>query len=97
MTHRFSASLRRRREQDRILDALGTGEVTAEFDSLGRTEIREGAYAGCWIVTHYDREGDIKARFIEITTIPDILKAQSADIADGLERLTARLSVTPST
>lgn len=83
-------------EEDRILEALGSGEVVAEFDSLGRSEIRESAYGGCWIVTHYDRDGDVKTRFIEVTEIPDILKSQTADIADGLARLTARLSVAPT-
>jgi len=81
-------------EEDRILEVLGSGEVRAEFESLGRSEILESSYAGCWIVTHYDPAGAIKARFIEVTRIPEILKSQSADIADGLERLIARLSVT---
>ena len=80
-------------EEEAILAALGKGEVSADFDALGRSEVRESAYGGCWIVTHYDEAGAIKARFIEITTIPDILKSQSADIADGIERLAARLSV----
>ena len=84
-------------EEDRILEVLGTGEVRAEFESLGPSEIQESSYGGCWIVTHYDQGGAIKARFIEITLIPEILKSQSADVADGLERLAARLSVTDKT
>jgi hydrogenase-1 operon protein HyaF len=84
-------------EEDRILEFLGNGEVHAQFESLGRSEVRESAYGGCWIVTHYDVGGAIKARFIEVTAIPDILRSQTTDIADGLERLTARLSVTGAT
>ncbi|HSN70223.1 MAG TPA: hydrogenase expression/formation C-terminal domain-containing protein [Steroidobacteraceae bacterium] len=83
-------------EEDRILDTLGRGEVCAEFESMGRSEVRESAYGGCWIVTHFDESGAVQARFVEVTTIPDILKSQSADIVDGLERLAARLSVTPT-
>jgi hypothetical protein len=38
-------------------------------------------------VTHYDETGDLKTRFIEITTMPQILESQPADIDDGLARL----------
>jgi hypothetical protein len=36
-------------------------------------------------------EDDIIADSIEITTLPDILKSQPADIRDGLELLRAQL------
>jgi hydrogenase-1 operon protein HyaF len=78
-------------EQETILAALGEGEVRAELESLGRSEIRETSYPGVWIVTHYDEQGDLKARFIEITRMPEILESQLADIADGLARLEVAL------
>lgn len=80
-------------EQEAILAALGTGEVHAELESLGRSEIVETSYPGVWIVTHYDEQGDIKARFIEITRMPQILESQVPDIADGLQRLEVALQV----
>jgi HupH hydrogenase expression protein, C-terminal conserved region len=81
-------------EEERILDLLGRGEVSASFDSLGRTDICETQYAGCWTVTHCDPQGAVAARYIEITLIPDILRSQASDIRDALERLEARLAVT---
>ena len=78
-------------EQEAILATLGEGEVRAELQSLGRSEIHETSYPGVWVVTHYDEQGDIKARFIEITRMPDILESQAPDIAEGLARLESLL------
>jgi len=78
-------------EQEAILAALGEGEVRAELQSLGRSEIRETSYPGVWVVTHYDEQGDIKACFIEVTRMPEILESQWPDIAEGLARLEAVL------
>ena len=44
-----------------------------------------------WVVTHYDEQGDIKARFIEITRMPEILESQAPDIAEGLARMESLL------
>jgi hydrogenase-1 operon protein HyaF len=74
-------------EQDSIIAALGSGEVSAELQCLGRSVVSETQYPGVWIVTHYDETGDLKTRFIEITTMPQILESQPADIDDGLARL----------
>lgn len=78
-------------EQERIVQALGTGEVRAELAVLGRSELHETACPGVWIVTHFDQSGAPQARFIEITAVPEILRSQDADIAAGLARLTERL------
>jgi hydrogenase-1 operon protein HyaF len=74
-------------EQEAILTTLGEGEVRAELQSLGKSEILETSFPGVWVVTHYDEQGDIKARFIEITRMPEILESQLPDIADGLARM----------
>jgi len=78
-------------EQEAILATLGEGEVRAELQSLGKSEIHETSFPGVWVVTHYDELGDIKARFIEITRMPDILESQAPDIAEGLARLESLL------
>jgi hydrogenase-1 operon protein HyaF len=78
-------------EAESIVAALGEGEVRAELQSLGKSEIRETSYPGVWIVSHYDETGDLKARFIEITRMPAILESQSDDIAEGLARLELKL------
>ena len=78
-------------EQEAILATLGEGEVRAELQSLGKSEILETSFPGVWVVTHYDEQGDIKARFIEITRMPEILESQAPDIAEGLARLESLL------
>jgi hydrogenase-1 operon protein HyaF len=79
-------------EQERILATLGEGELRMQLDALGRSEIIETSYPGVWVVTHYDEEGALKARFIEITRVPDIVTSQQADIVEGLARMRHTLS-----
>ncbi|HEY6927808.1 MAG TPA: hydrogenase expression/formation C-terminal domain-containing protein [Steroidobacteraceae bacterium] len=78
-------------EEDRILQALGRGEIQAQLSVFGASEILETGFPGVWVVTHRDDRGVVQARFIEITRVPEILCSQSADIAAGLERLCASL------
>ncbi len=74
-------------EEDKILNALGQGEVQAKLNALGLSEIIETQYAGVWIVTHYNDEDHIISRFIEVTTMPEILCSQSEDIMAAYSRL----------
>ena len=74
-------------EEDQIVEALGEGELSAELDAMGPSEIRETGYPGVWLVTHYNADRQLMGRFIEITRVPDLLKSQDADIAQGLRRL----------
>jgi len=78
-------------EEDEILSTLGRGEIQAHFDALGPSEIIETAYAGVWIVTHFNDENEIISRFIEISKIPDILASQSEDINAAYDRLASDL------
>ena len=80
-------------EEERIVAALGTGEVHATVTALGPSEIAETQFPGAWLVTHYDENGAMQARFIEITHMPEILRSQNSDITEGLARLTARLAL----
>ncbi len=74
-------------EEDRILAALGQGEVRAHIDALGPSEVVETRYAGVWLVTHYNEDEDIIGRFIEVTPMPDILRSQAEDIRLACSRL----------
>ncbi len=78
-------------EEDKILNTLGQGEVQSQLNALGLSEIIETQYAGVWIVTHYNDENAIIGRFIEITTIPDILRSQEEDVIEAYNRLTESL------
>ena len=74
-------------EEEKILSVLGLGEVQARLDALGLSEVSETQYAGVWIVSHYNDEGHIISRFIEVTTMPEILCSQTEDIMAAYSRL----------
>lgn len=78
-------------EEDKILSTLGQGEVQARLDALGLSEIIETQYAGVWVVTHYNDEDHIISRFIEVTTMPEILCSQTEDIMSAYSRLSLDL------
>jgi hydrogenase-1 operon protein HyaF len=78
-------------EEEKILHTLGQGEVSAQLDALGKSEIIETRYAGVWVVTHYNDENSIISRFIEVTTIPNILCSQTEDIMAAYSGLTLDL------
>ncbi len=78
-------------EEDKILSTLGQGEVQAQLHALGLSEIIESQYEGVWVITHYNDENNIISRFIEITTMPEILCSQTEDIMAAYSRLTLSL------
>ena len=78
-------------EEETIINTLGRGEVDAQLNALGLSEIYETQYAGVWLVTHYNQANSIVSRFIEITELPDILKSQREDMASALQRLVEKL------
>lgn len=78
-------------EEDRILNTLGQGEVQAQLDTLGLSEVIETRYAGVWVVTHYNDDSNIISRFIEVTTMPDILASQTEDIMTAYSNLSLDL------
>ena len=75
-------------EEDKILNTLGQGEVLAQMNTLGLSEVIETQYAGVWVVTHYNDEGKIISRFIEVTTMPEIMRSQTEDILSAYGRIT---------
>jgi hydrogenase-1 operon protein HyaF len=78
-------------EEDIILNTLGCGEVQAQLDALGLSDVCETQYAGVWVITHYNDEKHILSRFIEVTTMPEILTSQTEDIMSAFSRLTIEL------
>jgi len=74
-------------DEARLLQLLGEGEVTASMDALGRTTVRETGFSGVWLVDHYNSEEERIAFQIEITDIPDLLRAQDEDMGESLQRL----------
>ena len=78
-------------EEGKILNTLGRGEVLAQLDALGLSEVIETRYAGVWLVTHYNDENNIISRFIEVTTMPEILCSQTEDIMKAYSSLSLDL------
>ncbi len=82
-------------DEDQALQALlGVGEVSAHLNALGLSDIEETQFSGVWRVTHHNAAQTVTGRYLEITRIPMILQAQSADMAAGLAALTALLEQT---
>jgi hydrogenase-1 operon protein HyaF len=74
---------------------LGRGEVNASLNSLGKSEIRETRFPGVWLITHFNENDERIGRFIEITTMPEILKSQQQDIAAALIELDEQILEMP--
>jgi hydrogenase-1 operon protein HyaF len=79
-------------EEAAIEQALGEGEVQATLSALGPSEFRESSYPGVWLVTHYNHDGHIVGKFVEVAVVPSLLESQTEDIAVGLRLLEDRLA-----
>lgn len=79
-------------DHDKLRDMLGQGELDAQLDCLGPTQIRETAVSGVWWITHYSEDRRIVGEFIEVTTCPEMLITPAAELASGLNLLRSRLS-----
>jgi HupH hydrogenase expression protein, C-terminal conserved region len=66
---------------------LGRGEVEAQLDVAGKSEIWETGYSGVWWVRHYGDGDKIASQSIEITACPKILAADGDDIAVAAARM----------
>ena len=74
-------------ENERLERLLGSGEIRAQLQALGNSDIDETGIPGVWCVTHRNADGAVVARLLEITDCPAILKAQRQDLTDGVQRL----------
>jgi hydrogenase-1 operon protein HyaF len=70
-----------------LVAALGDGEVSAEVQALGLTQVRETGIAGVWWVTHANADGQVLAELIEVARVPEILEVHPEDLRAGLGRL----------
>ena len=90
--HRFLARSPARVLAVQLEDLLGSGEVRAQLDALGTSEITETAIPGVWRVTHYNGDRVVVGQFLEITDCPAILKSQPQDLPSGVSRLDQLIS-----
>jgi hydrogenase-1 operon protein HyaF len=85
--------------QDRIelQSVLGEGELQATLSADGISTLRETGVSGVWWIAHHDREGELIAELIEVTTVPAILEASLDDVAASARTLRQRLLTNPQT
>lgn len=77
---------------DWLRERLGSGEVSATLLADGESSIAETACPGVWWVTHRNDRDVVVAEFIEVTFLPELLKAHPEDVQFGLEHLDLLIS-----
>lgn len=70
-----------------LRDTLGRGEVSARVEALGPTQIWETGYPGVWMLDYANPAGERIAFQIQVTELPDMLRADRAEMAAAVERL----------
>jgi len=63
------------------------GEVSANINALGLSEIRETRFPGVWWIRHLNAQDEVIAELIEVTKLPDMLKTQMPDLYQSTEAL----------
>lgn len=79
-------------EEERIVRLLGTGEVRIRLEALGPSEYVETGFPGVWLSTHQNPDGAVIGRYIEICTIPALVRTQSADLPESVAALDGKLA-----
>ncbi|MHB8210425.1 MAG: hydrogenase expression/formation C-terminal domain-containing protein [Acidithiobacillus sp.] len=83
-------------DRDMLRETLGTGEVHMELTTLGTSRIEETGVAGVWWVRHSSEDGILLMESLEVCQVPEIVPADTTDIAIGLQRLRQRIAVRAS-
>jgi len=83
-------------DRDLLRETLGTGEVRMELVALGNSRIEETGVAGVWWVRHSSEDGILLTESLEVCHVPEIVPADTTDIAIGLQRLRQRIAVRAS-
>ena len=78
-------------DRHRLEEELGVGEVRAEIDAMGITQVQETAVPGVWWVVHHNEAGELIGEFIEVGYCPEILITPAEDVKEGWDALRARL------
>lgn len=74
-------------DREQLDQILGHGEVRAELDLAGTTEVWETSYDGVWWVRHKGAGDKIATEEIAVTPVPEILKTHPVDIAAASRRI----------
>lgn len=74
-------------DYEQLKKTLGKGEIDVSIDAMGPSSIYETAFPGIWWVTHYNSENENVAEYIEITTLPVLLKTSHEEIEQAEQQL----------
>lgn len=74
-------------DRQQLEEILGKGEVRAEMDLAGRSEIWETSYPGAWWIRHRGAGDKIATEEIAVCPIPEIFITHPVDIEAGCKRL----------
>jgi len=77
---------------DWLHETLGQGQVVATLEAEGESTLSETVCPGVWWVTHHNEQGAVVSEFIEVTFVPELLKAHPDDVQIGLEHLDLLIS-----
>jgi hydrogenase-1 operon protein HyaF len=81
-------------DRKELEEALGHGEVHAEMDLAGESEVWETTYPGVWWIRHRGAGGKIATEEISVCRIPEILITHPVDIEAAAARLKKELETT---
>lgn len=81
-------------DRAQLEEVLGRGEVRAELDIAGKSEVWETTYPGVWWIRHRGADSKIATEEISVCTIPEILITHPVDIKAAAGRLREELETT---
>ena len=81
-------------DRAQLEEVLGRGEVRAELDIAGESEVWETTYPGVWWIRHRGAGDKIATEEISVCAIPEILITHPVDIKAAAGRLREELETT---
>ena len=81
-------------DRAQLEEVLGRGEVRAELDIAGESEVWETTYPGVWWIRHRGADRKIASEEISVCAIPEILMTHPVDIKAAAGRLREELETT---
>ena len=81
-------------DRAQLEEVLGRGEVRAELDIAGESEVWETTYPGVWWIRHRGADRKIATEEISVCAIPEILMTHPVDIKAAAGRLREELETT---
>lgn len=79
-------------DYEALKEVLGEGEVHVVINALGPSDIHETSIPGIWWVIHRNSEGDTLTEFLEVTSVPDLIKTPPEDLKESVNKLEALIT-----